>query len=89
MRASIAIAYSHIRNVPPFWDEQTAQANCASQSLSIRVSLPTHSRKHAKLNTNVYVAGEVANRKSVLLRNLVLNGQYCASNPLLQTNTNR
>ena len=31
----------------------------------------------------VAIAGEVVNRRSVLLRNFVLNGQVSASNPLL------
>jgi hypothetical protein len=37
----------------------------------------------------VAIAGEVVNRRSVLLRNFVLNGQESASNPLLHIHTNR
>jgi IS4 transposase len=37
----------------------------------------------------VAIAGEVVNRRSVLLRNLVLNGQENASNPLLHIHANR
>ncbi len=37
----------------------------------------------------VAIAGEVLNRKSVLLRNFVLNGQENASKPLLHIHANR
>jgi len=37
----------------------------------------------------VAIAGEVVNRRSVLLRNFVLNGQVSASNPLLHIHAKR
>jgi len=37
----------------------------------------------------VAIAGEVVNRRSVLLKNFVLNGQESASNPLLHIHANR
>ena len=37
----------------------------------------------------VAIAGEVVNRRSVLLKNFVLNGQKSASNPLLHIHANR
>ena len=37
----------------------------------------------------VAIAGEVVNRRSVLLRHFVLNGQESASNPLLHIHANR
>ncbi len=37
----------------------------------------------------VAIAGEVVNRRSVLLKNFVLNGQVSASNPLLHIHANR
>ncbi len=37
----------------------------------------------------VAIAGEVVNRRSVLLRNFVLNGQESASNPLLHIHAKR
>jgi len=37
----------------------------------------------------VAIAGEVVNRRSVLLRNIVLNGKLSASNPLLHIHANR
>ena len=44
-----------------------------------------HGRQGSTGGNSVYVAiaGEVVNRRSVLLRNFVLNGQESASNPLL------
>ena len=64
---------------------QAAQTSRTSQSLSISVSFPPHGRKKARLHNSVYVtiAGEVVNRRSVLLRNFVLNGQESASKSLL------
>jgi hypothetical protein len=48
-------------------------------------------RFDGKTLNSVYVAiaGEVVNRRSVLLRNFVLNGQESASNPLLHIHANR
>lgn len=37
----------------------------------------------------VAIAGAVVNRRSVLLKNFVLNGKESASNPLLHIHTNR
>lgn len=70
---------------------QAAQASRTSQSLSISVPAPTHGRKKARLPNSVYVAIAVVvvNRRSVLLRNFVLNGQVSASNPLLHIHANR
>jgi len=47
--------------------------------------------KKALGGNSVYVAiaGEVVNRRSVLLRNFVLNGQESASNPLLHIHAKR
>ena len=48
-------------------------------------------KRRAPAGNSVYVAiaGEVVNRRSVHLRNLVLNGQERASNPLLQIHAKR
>jgi hypothetical protein len=47
--------------------------------------------KEHRSDNSVYVAiaGEVVNRRSVLLRNFVLNGQESASNPLLHIHAKR
>jgi hypothetical protein len=65
---------------------QVAQSSRTIQNLPKSMAAPTHGRKKkARLPNSVYVAiaGEVVNRRSVLLRNLVLNGQESVSNPLL------
>jgi len=48
-------------------------------------------RKEQRRHNSVYVAiaGEVVNRRSVPLRNLALNGQESASNPLLHIHATR
>ena len=50
-----------------------------------------HGRKESTCGNSVYVAiaGEVVNRRSVLLRNFVLNGQVSTSNPLLHIHAKR
>ncbi len=78
---------------------QAAPANAQTQAWQ-RVRLPnrtTHTsdkptdEKKARLPNSVYVAiaGEVVYRRSVLLRNIVLNGQESASNPLLHIHAKR
>ena len=70
---------------------QAAQTSRASQSLSISVSFPTHGRKESTGIQHCIkaIAGEVVNRRSVLLRNFVLNGPESASNPLLHIHAKR
>jgi hypothetical protein len=78
---------------------QAAQANATTQAWQ-RVCLPYRTtkttdkqieEKEARLPNSVYVAiaGEVVNRRSMLLKNFVLNGQESASNPLLHIHANR
>lgn len=78
---------------------QAAPANAQTKAWQ-RVCLPQHTtkttakradEKEARLPNSVYVAiaGEVVNRRSVLLRNIVLNGQESASNPLLHIHAKR
>ena len=51
----------------------------------------TRTKLEARTANSVYVgiAGEVVNRRSVLLRNFVLNGQVSATNPLLHIHAKR
>ena len=76
---------------------QAAQANAMTKACQ-RVCLPnrttdrkTDEKKEALGGNSVYVAiaGEVVNRSSVLLINIVLNGQKSASNPLLHIHAKR
>ncbi|MDZ4331947.1 MAG: hypothetical protein U0945_15350 [Flavobacterium sp.] len=50
-----------------------------------------HGRQRSTGGNSVYVAiaGLVVNRRTVLLRKFVLNGQESASNPLLHIHANR
>ncbi|SIT11940.1 hypothetical protein SAMN05421761_11828 [Belliella pelovolcani] len=71
---------------------QVAQANVQTKAwqrvcLSLRTTKPTiklTEKQESRCPNSVYVAiaGEVVNRRSVLLRNFVLNGHESASNPL-------
>lgn len=76
---------------------QAAQANALTKACQ-RVCLPnrtidrkTDEKKEALGVSSVYVAiaGEVVNRCSVLLINIVLNGQISAFNLLLHIHTKR
>jgi hypothetical protein len=78
---------------------QAAQIHAQTQAwqrvwLSQRSTETTEKRtdeEEARCPNSVYVAiaGEVVNRRSVLLRNFVLNGQVSASNPLLHIHAKR
>jgi len=64
------------------------------QKLQKSMSLPTltdkqNGRTPACNSVYVAIAGVVVNRRSVLLRNFVLNGKESASNPLLHIHANR
>lgn len=55
-------------------------------------NIPTnHDRQGSTGGNSVYmaIAGEVVNRRSVLLRNFILNRQVSASNPLLHIHAKR
>jgi hypothetical protein len=49
----------------------------------------TEDRRPACNSVYVAIAGEVVNRRSVLLKNFVLNGKESTSNPLLHIHANR
>ncbi len=78
---------------------QAAQSNaqtkawqrvCLSQRTPKLIDKPTDGKEHRSDNSvYVAIAGEVVNRRSVLLRNFVLNGQVSASNTLLHIHPNR
>lgn len=55
------------------------------------INSPSHASKEGRSANSVYVAiaGEVVNRRSVLLSNIVLNGKISASNPLLHIHAKR
>jgi hypothetical protein len=78
---------------------QATQAHAQTKAwqrvcLSQRTPKPIENRayeKEARCPNSGYVAiaGEVVNRRSMLLRNFVLNGQESASNPLLHIHAKR
>src|SRR5690606_464479 len=78
---------------------QASQANAKTQAwqrvwlsqLTTKTTDKPTDEKEQRRHNSVYVAiaGEVVNRRSVLLRNLVLNGQESASNPLLLIHATR
>ena len=78
---------------------QAAQANaetkdwqrvCLSNRTTKTTDKQTDEKEHRSDNSvYVAIAGEVVNRRSVLLRNFVLNGLVSASNPLLHIHANR
>lgn len=76
-------------NIHTHW--QVAQSSRTSQNLPKSMAAPTDGRKKARLPNSVYVAiaGEVVNRRSVLIRNFVLNGQESVPNPLLHIHAKR
>jgi len=56
----------------------------------MQIACATNERIRAACNSvYVAIAGEVVNRRSVLLINFVLNGKESASNPLLHIHANR
>ena len=78
---------------------QAAPTNAKTQAWQ-RVCLPNRTpkptdnqtdEKEHRSGNSVYVAiaGDVVNRRSVLLKNFVLIGQESASNPLLHIHANR
>lgn len=76
---------------------QAPQATASTKTWQrVFLSLRTTNRqlddkKEVRTCNSVYVAidGEVVNRRSVLQRSFVLNGQESASNPLMQIHANR
>jgi len=81
-------SHTHCQVAPADPQAKTWQRVC----LPIRTTDRQSRRKKEQRNANsvyVAIAGEVVNRRSVLLRNFVLNGQEIASNPLLHIHAKR
>lgn len=75
----------HCQAALPNTETKAWKRVCLSQSFT-EPTMKRTEKEEGRCPNNVYVAiaGEVVNRRSVLLRNFVLNGQESASNPLLQ-----
>ena len=81
-------SHTHCQVAPANPQAKTWQRVCLSNRTTNRQS----GRKGEQRNANsvyVAIAGEVVNRRSILLRNFVLNGQVSASNPLLHIHAKR
>jgi len=76
-----------IKNTPTH-SQQTQQTMTLKHNID-KAYNDTVDRRPAGNSVYVAIAGEVVNRRSVLLKNFVLNGQVSASNPLLHIHANR
>jgi hypothetical protein len=81
-------SHTHCQVAPADTQAKTWQRVCLSNSTT---AVQTDEEKEALGGNSVYVAiaGEVVNRRSALLRNIVPNGQVIASNPLLHIHAKR
>ena len=83
-------SHTHCQAAPANAQTKAWQRVCLFQRSTETPDKPTDEKEH-RTGNSVYVAiaGEVVNRRSVLLRNFVLNGQESASNPLLHIHAKR
>ena len=83
-------SHTHCQATQAHAQTKAWQRVCLSQRTTKPTEKPTD-EEEARCPNSVYVAiaGEVVNRRSVHLRNFVLNGQESASNPLLHIHANR
>lgn len=83
-------SHTHCQAAQAYAKTQAWQRVCLFHRSTETTDKPTDEKEH-RTGNSVYVAiaGEVVNRRSVLLRNFVLNGQEIASNPLLHIHAKR
>jgi hypothetical protein len=74
---------------PTHNNDQNTNLTMTTKPLSHLTFTIRTTRTPAGNSVYVAIAGEVVNRRSVLLRNFVLNGQESASNPLLHIHAKR
>lgn len=83
-------SHTHCQAAQAHATTQAWQRVCLSNRTTRTTDNPTDEKEHRSDNSvYVAIAGEVVNRRSVLLRNFVLNGQESASNPLLHIHAKR
>ena len=82
--------HTHCQAAPANATTQAWQRVCLSNRTTKTTDNQANEKEH-RTGNSVYVAiaGEVVNRRSVLLRNFVLNGRVSASNPLLHIHAKR
>jgi|APHot6391423262_1040250.scaffolds.fasta_scaffold03130_2 hypothetical protein len=67
----------------------TRKPKLAKEYVLANADRPERIRSTCGNSVYVAIAGEVVNRRSVLLRNFVVNGKESASNPLLHIHAKR
>ena len=82
--------HTHCQAAPANAQTKAWQRVCLFQRSTETPDKPTDEKEH-RTGNSVYVAiaGDVVNRRSVLLRNILQNGQVSASNPLLHIHAER
>jgi len=84
-----ANSHTHCQAAPAKAQTQAWQRVCLSNRTTKTTDKPANEKEHRSDNSvYVAIAGLGVNRRSVLLRNFVLNGQESASNPLLHIHAN-
>ena len=83
-------SHTHCQVAPAQAQTKTWQRVCLSNRTTKTTDKQADEKEHRSDNSvYVAIAGAVVNRRSVLLRNFVINGQESASNPLLHIHANR
>jgi hypothetical protein len=87
---SLANSHTHCQAAQANAQTQAWQRVCLSNRTTKTTDKQTDEKEHRSDNSvYVAIAGEVVNRRSVHLKNFVVNGQESASNPLLHIHANR
>ena len=83
-------SHTHCQAAQAHATTQAWQRVCLFNRTAKKPDKPADEKEHRSDNSvYVAIAGEVVNRRSVLLKNFVPNGQESASNPLLHIHANR
>jgi len=83
-------SHTHCQAAPTKAQTKAWQRVCLPNRTTNTTDKPTDEEEHRSDNSvYVAIAGDVVNRRSVLLKNFVLIGQESASNPLLHIHANR
>ena len=90
MQVSKHNSHTHCQVAQADLQGKTWQIVCLSNLTTKTTDKQAYEKEHRSDNSvYVAIAGEVVNRRSVLLKNIVLYGQLSASNPLLHIHANR
>ena len=90
MKKPMLHSHTHCQATQAHAKTKAWQRVCLFQRSTETTDKPTDEKEHRTVNSvYVAIAGEAVNRRSVLLRNFVLNGQVSASNPILHIQAKR